>query len=301
MPVRNFLQRRKADNIQNLGLYIITVLKGDLVTMLLGKAVRLGRLLTNPSGKFLSVAVDHGIANSYDWTQGLDRFDQIIAARPDAITMMKGTASHYLTPYAGQIPWIMQTTAFPPHRTSVDYQLSFVEDAIALGADAIAMTISVVGDEQGEMIAMLGRLVTEARPVGLPVIAHIYPKGNLARPEDFTSLPYVRYAARVGVEVGVDIIKIPYTGSPETFAEIVDACPVPVVAAGGPRLDSLEALFTMVRGVIDAGARGLTIGRNVWQARHIPATIAALKAIVHENKPVAQALEIYYSLSGSGN
>jgi DhnA family fructose-bisphosphate aldolase class Ia len=171
--------------------------------------------------------------------------------------------------------------------------MGFVEDAIVLGADAIAMTISVVGDEQGEMITMLGRLVSDARPLGLPVVAHIYPKGSQSRPEDFFNLQYVRYAARVGVEAGVDIVKVPYSGSPESFAQVVEACPVPLVAAGGPRLESIEELFTMVRGVIDAGARGLTIGRNVWGARHIPATMAALKAIVHEGKSVAEAIEIY--------
>ncbi len=266
---------------------------------MLGKAVRLNRLFAHPSGKFLSVAVDHGIANSYDWTPGLDRLDQIVASKPDAITMMKGSASHCFVPYAGQIPWIMQTTAFPPHRRTVDYQLAWVEDAIALGADAVAMTISVVGNEQGDMITMLGRLVSDARPLGLPVVAHVYPKGSECSPEDFFKLEYVKYAARVGVETGVDVVKVPYTGSPESFAQVVEACPIPVVAAGGPRLASEKELFTMVRGVIDAGARGLTIGRNIWLAPHIPAIIGALKALVHEGKSVAEALEIYASLSQS--
>src|SRR5512133_3131297 len=195
--------------------------------MLLGKQVRLNRLINCRSGKLLSVAMDHGIAYSfYELPRGLENvrqiLPQVIAGKPDAVVMMKGMAGHCLPPYAGHVSWIMQCTAYAPHIPGYDHQLAYVEDALALGADALAMTITVGDDRQGEMISMLGRLVTEARAVGLPVTAHIYAKGNQVGPEGEHALQWVLYAARVGAEVGVDIVKVPYTGSPETFAQVVE-------------------------------------------------------------------------------
>jgi len=268
--------------------------------MLLGKLVRLNRMTNPKSGKILAIAMDHGIATSYsELPRGLEKvpqvLPQVIAGQPDAIVLMRGMAMHCLPPYAGQVPWMMQTTAFSPHIPGVDHQFSFVEDALALGADAIAMTITVGDDQQGHGVSMLGRLVRAAMPVGLPVVAHVYAKGNQVPPGGLTQLSWVRYAARVGAEIGADIVKVPYTGSVETYAEVVETCPVPVVASGGPRVNSLEELFSQVRGVMDAGAKGTTIGRNVWADPNIPAVIAALRALVHQGASVSEALDIYHS------
>ncbi len=271
--------------------------------MLLGKQVRLNRLFNRESGNLLSIAMDHGIAYSYfDLPHGLERVPEVlpkvIAGQPDALVFQKGMAMHCLPPYAGQVSWIMQSTAFSPHIPGVDHQLAWVEDALALGADAIAMTITVGDDKQGEMVAMLGRLVSAAQPAGLPVVAHIYAKGNQVPPEGEHSLSWVRYAARVGAEAGVDIVKVPYTGTVESFAEVVADTPLPVVAAGGPRLRSTEEVLHMVRGVMDAGARGTAIGRNVWGEKNIGAIMAALRAILHENAGAEAAVDLFRARSG---
>jgi DhnA family fructose-bisphosphate aldolase class Ia len=246
----------------------------------------------------LAVAMDHGIATSYaELPYGLEKVPpvlaQVAAGKPDAIVINRGIAMHCLGPYAGQVPWMMQTACFAPHIPNVDHQFSWVEDALALGADAIAMTITVGDDGQGREITALGELVRAAMPVGLPVVAHIYAKGNQVPPGGLFALPWVRYGARVGAEVGVDIVKVPYTGSAETFAEVVDTCPLPVVASGGPRLNSVEELFNMVRGVVDSGARGATIGRNVWGDPCIPGVMAGLRAITHGNASVEEAMVLY--------
>jgi DhnA family fructose-bisphosphate aldolase class Ia len=178
-----------------------------------------------------------------------------------------------------------------------DYQLAYINEAITLGADAIAMAIGVIGDYQGEEIAMLSNLVNEASIFGLPVIGYIYPKGNTAKPEDFYDLKYVKYAAHVGSEIGLDIIKVPYTGSIDSFAVVVESCTTKVVAAGGQKINSITKVLEMANEIIEAGAAGITFGRNVWQDDHITAIIAALKAIVHERDSVKKALKIYNELS----
>ncbi len=265
---------------------------------MLGKQVRLNRLINRESGKMLNIAMDHGVATGYDTVpQGLEIVSkvlpEVVASKPDAVVFQKGMAMHCWGPFAGQVPWIMQSTIFVPHIPNVDHQIASVEEAMRLGADAIAMTITVGDDQSAEMIAMLAQVVKEAAVVGLPVVAHIYAKGDQVPPEKEYALNYVRYAARVGAEVGVDICKVAYTGSPDTFAEVVETCPALVVASGGPRQNTLEGFLGMIRGVMDAGAAGATIGRNVWGSENISATMAALRAIVHQDASLEQALDVY--------
>ncbi|MFC1806332.1 class I fructose-bisphosphate aldolase [Planctomycetota bacterium] len=262
--------------------------------MMLGKRVRLNRIFSAPSGRVVTVAIDHPIAFSYDINPHLNRIHdllpRIVEGPPDAITMMKGVAEHCWEPFAGRVPLIVQTTCFTPGIPNRDHQLAFVEDALRLGADAIAMTITVGTENQGDGVAMLGQLVRDAAPVGLPVVAHIYPKGELVPEGARYTARWSRYAARVGAEVGVDLVKTDYTGSAESFREVVDACPVPVVAAGGQRLESFRDVLEMARGVVQAGGAGLTLGRNVWASGDVPGAIRALKAVVHEGASVDDAL-----------
>jgi DhnA family fructose-bisphosphate aldolase class Ia len=260
--------------------------------MLLGKRARLNRIFSSPSRRLVTVALDHPIA--FDLAPGLARIREVLArvveGEPDAVTMMKGIAEHCYEPHAGRVPLIVQTSCFTPGIPGRDHQIAWVDDALRLGADAIAMTITVGTKHQGEHVAMLGKLVSAAAPVGLPVVAHIYPKGELVPDDERYSVRWVLYAARLGAEVGVDLVKLFYTGSPESFREVVEACPVPVVAAGGVRLDTTRQVLEMARGVVHAGAAGVTYGRNVWGADDIPAVVRALKAVVHDDASVDEAL-----------
>ena len=264
--------------------------------MVLGKRVRLNRIFSSPSGRVVTVAVDHPIAYSWDVPPELQAMREvlprIVEGRPDAITFQKGGAEHYFEPFAGRVPLIVQTCFFLPGIPNRDYQIAFIEDALRLGADAIAMTITVGTEHQGELAAMLGRLVRDAAPVGLPVITHIYPKGELVPDGEQNSVRWCLYAARTGAEIGVDVVKTNYTGTPESFRKVVEACPVPVVAAGGPKLSTSREVLEMARGVVEAGGAGLTVGRNVWAARDVAGTIRALKAVVHDGAPVDDALRL---------
>jgi class I fructose-bisphosphate aldolase len=92
--------------------------------------------------------------------------------------------------------------------------------------------------------------------------------------------------------MGADIVKVSYTGSAESFREVVAGCSVPVVIAGGPKMDSDRDILEMVKGSIDAGGAGASIGRNVFQHHDPRRMVAAICAIVHESKSVDEALEI---------
>jgi len=105
----------------------------------------------------------------------------------------------------------------------------------------------------------------------------------------------VKLAARVGAELGADIVKVPYTGSVESFRQVVEGCPIPVVIAGGPKMGSDKDIFKMVEGALAAGAAGLSIGRNAWQHVKPDKMVQALSKMVHENASVQVASEVLKS------
>jgi class I fructose-bisphosphate aldolase len=118
----------------------------------------------------------------------------------------------------------------------------------------------------------------------------IYTRGPKIKNE--YDVRFVRHAARVGAEMGADIVKVPYTGSPESFRDVVEGCASPVVIAGGEKMESDEQVLRMVRDAVDAGGAGASIGRNVFQHPSPAAMVKAIAAIVHGGATVAEAMGI---------
>jgi fructose-bisphosphate aldolase / 2-amino-3,7-dideoxy-D-threo-hept-6-ulosonate synthase len=117
----------------------------------------------------------------------------------------------------------------------------------------------------------------------------MYPRGKDIKNSNEAEL--VAHVARVGAELGADIIKTNFTGDIDTFRAVVDGCPVPVVMAGGPRTNTDEEFLAMVRSAVDAGGRGVAIGRNVFQHDNPTAMTRALTLIVHKGASVEDAME----------
>ena len=260
----------------------------------LGKTVRIRRLQNPTSGRILTVAIDH--APSYGILDGLQNIvsvtEQIAGAGPEAILMMKGTAERCFQPHAGRVALILKCSTLSPFHAEQDVWVSRVEDALRLGADAIAMAMTIGSSHQPLLLTNLAALVSQAEQAGLPVIVHAYPNGELVPPEEKYSAKQVGYAARLAMEVGVDIVKTFYTGSAETFAQVVEtAAPALVVAAGGARLETDADVLRMAYAVRQSGAAGLTFGRNIWQSGHPASMIRALAHILHRNGSVGEAME----------
>ena len=180
------------------------------------------------------------------------------------MVMMKGIAERCFPPYAGRVALILKSSTISPYHPELDIVVSQVEQALRLGADAIAMALTVGSADQAQLLSSLGALVREAETVGMPVIVHSYPCGELVPPDERYTAKRVCYAARLVMELGVDIVKTFYTGSAETFAQVVEvAAPALVVAAGGPRLETDGDVLRMAYDVVQAGAAGVTFGRNI--------------------------------------
>jgi fructose-bisphosphate aldolase/2-amino-3,7-dideoxy-D-threo-hept-6-ulosonate synthase len=128
---------------------------------------------------------------------------------------------------------------------------------------------------------------------GMPLIAMMYPRGKKIHSE--TNVEVVKHAARVGAELGADLIKTSYTGSIETFEQVIKGCPAPVIIAGGEKIESDEELLEMVYNSNKVGGAGVSIGRNIFQHSNPTAIIRAVAGIVHENLNVKQAMELLNS------
>jgi len=118
----------------------------------------------------------------------------------------------------------------------------------------------------------------------------MYPRGPTIKNEYDPKA--VAHAARLGAELGADIIKTNYTGDPETFEEVVSGCPVPIVIAGGPKTESLKDFLQMVHDSINVGGAGISIGRNVWQHEDPELMTKALSTIVHNGANAQKALDL---------
>jgi predicted phospho-2-dehydro-3-deoxyheptonate aldolase len=164
------------------------------------------------------------------------------------------------------------------------------EEAIKLGADAVSVHINLGAETDKEMLRQLGQISERCMEWQMPLVTMMYTRGHNIKDE--YNPDNVKHAARVGAELGADIVKVVYTGSVNSFTEVVNGCPVPVVIAGGPKMDSDEDIFRMAEGALEAGAAGLSIGRNAFQHKNPTRMVQALSKMVHEEVSVAEAVEM---------
>jgi fructose-bisphosphate aldolase/2-amino-3,7-dideoxy-D-threo-hept-6-ulosonate synthase len=125
------------------------------------------------------------------------------------------------------------------------------------------------------------KVVESSRKWGMPLIAMMYPRGEKIKSEHDPDA--VNTAVRVGAELGADIIKTNYTGDIDSFKYIVKSVPVPVIIAGGPKMEKITDILQVVYDSIQAGGAGVAFGRNVFQSRDPTKIVSALSKLVHEN------------------
>jgi putative autoinducer-2 (AI-2) aldolase len=164
-----------------------------------------------------------------------------------------------------------------------------VKDAIRLNVSALAMSIFVGAKNEHNTLVSLGNLVNEAEEYGIPVLA-VTAVGKELEKRD---VRYLSLACRIAAEFGAHLVKTYYC---ENFEKVVNSCPVPVIIAGGPKLQEREAL-ELAYNAVKAGAAGVDMGRNIWQSDYPVPMIRAVRAIVHGNVNVDQAYDLFKRLS----
>jgi class I fructose-bisphosphate aldolase len=205
----------------------------------------------------------------------------------NGVVFQKGVAERF---YDGRVPLIVKLNGKTniPKGEPVSRQECSVEHAISLGAKGVGYTIYLGSGYEAEMLSEFGRIQEDAHRRGVPAIAWIYPRGSAV--QDDTSKEMVAYAARTGLELGADAVKIKYTGDSVSFSWAVKAAAgVKVFMSGGPKAATDEDFLRQVRGVMDAGGSGLAVGRNVWQNQEALRMAEKLRKIIFEGASVEQA------------
>lgn len=259
-----------------------------------GKQRRLARLFRHSDGRAVILPIDDGLISG-PGTQLSDLstlFSRIEPNRPDGVLLFAGALNRHWSEL-GESAAIVNLTASTRYTAHTHKILcTDVEAAVAAGADLVAVHVNVTSRHEKDMLRTLGTVVRRAESFGVPVFAIMYPRREAdgvddnyqklreAKPDRYGQL--VAHAARIGVELGADLIKTQYTGSPDTFERVVDATrPVPVLIAGGPFCSESDAL-SAATGAIAAGACGVSFGRNVFERDDPARMLGLLHEAVHQ-------------------
>ncbi|HID42751.1 MAG TPA: fructose-bisphosphate aldolase [Archaeoglobaceae archaeon] len=259
----------------------------------IGKKIRIERIIDRKSQNTVIVPMDHGL--SMGPIDGIVKMTETINAVAEgganAVVIHKGMVEFGHRGYGKDVGLIIHmsgsTSISPDPNEKV--LVCKVEEAIKLGADAVSVHINVGSKTEAEQIRKLGEVSRTCKEWGMPLLAMMYPRGDGI---DQYSEKAVSLAARAGAELGADIIKTNFTGKVETFKKVTEGCPVPVVVAGGPKMGSEAEILKMVEMAIEAGARGVAIGRNVFQADNPIKMTRAISMIVHENASAEDAIKL---------
>ncbi len=239
------------------------------------------RRVIRADGRSCLVAIDH--AAYMGAGPPLDAMQAIAAGRPDGILATWNLARSHAETFAdcGLVLRVDGGVSELGEFASSDVSaiLHRAEEAIAIGADAVVLLVFPGSPDEEKSLQRLARLASECELLGLPVMAEAIP-GGWAKSVDWT-IENVARAARIAVELGADIVKTVCPGSPEEFTAVVEACPAPVVALGGPKMSSEDDVVALARGVVAAGAAGIAFGRNVWGSPDPTALVARLRDAVH--------------------
>ncbi len=242
-------------------------------------------------GKTLVLALEHTII--FGPGKGLDKpgvtLQKAMAGGVDAVMTSYGIARHFARELSRSGLILRADGAATKLGPDVPAPVWFgVEEALRLGADALCISAFPGNHKEMATFNNLAETTKEAHQWGLAVQAEMMPGGMGSGPE-FRTKECVALAARAGLELGGDWVKIPYV---EGFKEIVDACFKPVVIMGLGRRSSTEEFLTEMKAAMDAGAAGGTIGRNIFEADNPQAMAAALAAIIHQGVSVSEAVKI---------
>ena len=239
-------------------------------------------------GKRMLLAYDQGFEHgpSTDFNEkNVDPayiMDIAVKGKFNGIVFGKGVAEKY---YDGRVPLILKVNskASLAKGEPISRQNCSVEYAVSLGAKAVGYTIYLGSQFDCEMFQEFGRIQEEAHKRGIPAIAWVYPRGQAVQND--TTKEIVAYAARIGLELGADAVKIKYTGDTDSFSWAVkSAGKAHVFMSGGPKAPTDDDFLNQVKGVMQAGATGVAVGRNVWQNDDPLEMARKLREIIFQKK-----------------
>ncbi len=256
---------------------------------------RLARIIRPATGRTVMLAVDHGYFLGP--TSRIENPRATIAPLlqyADALMPTRGVLRTSVDPKT-DTPIVLRvsggTSVIGPSLSDEGITTTF-EEAIRMNVSAVALSIFVGTEHEHQTLMNLADLVSEGETLGIPVLAVTAVGKELGkRDQRFLSL-----CCRIAAELGAHFVKTYYC---EGFEKVVEGCPVPVVIAGGPKLDTMRDVLQLTHDALSRGAVGVDMGRNIWQSEHPVAAIQAVRAVVHEKFTVKKALDLFEGLKAS--
>jgi len=252
-----------------------------------GMKKHLANIFDPQSGNTVMFAFDHGYFMGS--TAGLERLDLVIPQLLPAIDVLMGTRGALRTcvpPESRKAIALRVSSGSSMLNDDLSHEIVAVdmEDAIRMNADCLAVQTFIGAQGQLSSIQNLSNCINLGLRYSIPVLGVVAVGKDMERTDRFFKL-----ATRIVAEMGANIIKTYYC---DNFEEVVAACPVPIVVAGGKKLPENEAL-TLAYKSMQGGARGLDMGRNIFQSEHSLEMALAIRKIVHEGFTDKEAYQYY--------
>ncbi len=271
-----------------------------------GKQIRLSRLFNPETGKAVIIPIDHGLVMG--GIKGLSDpvgvLEKLIELGIDATLMSPGLAKVTAELFKSRNAPARILTADSPLISSVPGNfdgvlahkpVATVEYALRWGFDVVKVLFPWGSDKevQSATIELAANFANECDRWGMPLMVEPVLWGSAIPKEQQNDPKLIENAARIALEVGADIIKMPYTGDKPGFSELVKDLRVPIVVLGGPKMEKTSDILRVAKESVEAGAKGIVFGRNVWQYPAMGDLLAALKDVVHENAAIDTVMSQY--------
>lgn len=264
---------------------------------MLGKDIRMKRLLPQDTNSCIIFAIDHGMTAPTVLPGLVDtagKIRQAIAGGANVLMLGRGFSYKTVGEFKRDTSLAFMLTASAAGRPGgpMITPIGSVEEALRLGADAVTVFVALALENEADMIRYLSHVGESCDSWGMPLIAEAeYPTAyqSLDSLETTYGAAYLKRNARLCAEMGADIVKVNWPGSVKEMALLVEATQVPVVLAGGPRISDAELLERMAAAK-KAGAIGCSVGRNVFEHRDPEGITRAISMIFTDDASVAEAL-----------
>lgn len=265
----------------------------------LSRSAHLRHLFNRDSGRAMVVPMDHGI--SIGAVPGLfdmrETVEQMAGTGVNSVLVHKGlvrTIAPTLrqAPDLGLIVHLCGSTSQAPDPNEKQLVCT-VQEALALGADGVSVHVNIGAITEGSMLRDFAEVAERCHDLNVPLLAMVYARGPKLRVQ--FSEAFNAHCARVAYEIGADFVKVQYTGDRDSFSRVVSTVPIPVLIAGGPKMENDEDVLRMVWESLDAGGSGISIGRNVFGSSKIRELCHALNGVIHEGLRVEDAADLMRS------
>ncbi|MGV9291318.1 2-amino-3,7-dideoxy-D-threo-hept-6-ulosonate synthase [Streptomyces sp. NPDC003719] len=246
------------------------------------RSLRLRRLFRHGDGRLLVVPLDHSVTDGPLRPGDLDSLlGELTGTGVDAVVLHKGSLRHVDPGRFRDMALILHLNASTRMAPDPDakYLVAHVEEALRMGADAVSVHVNLGSRQEERQVADLAAVADECDRWNVPLLAMVYARGP--RISDSRAPELVAHAATLAADLGADVVKTDYVGTPEQLADVVRACPIPLIVAGGARSAETDTVLTQVSDALRGGAAGVAMGRNVFQADRPGWMAAAVARLVH--------------------